>query len=175
MVHVQWETFEGENFRGENFHDCLLTPAMLKDTTSPNFVEKTFANSHKSAKFVEGFFLESFPLYYCKYIWIVVHMDGQSKLRVSFHFWSCLLVSTALNQLSVSLAEPALPDCSLIVRYISTVVIIHWVQSTNMWKTALIYRTQRKRFLTRSNWRWTVSNIIIFGHNFHKLEQVWYI
>ena len=68
MVHVQWETFEGENFRGENFHDCLLTPAMLKDTTSPNFVEKTFANSHKSAKFVEGFFLESFPLYYCKYI-----------------------------------------------------------------------------------------------------------
>ena len=30
--------------------------------------------------------------------------DGQSK--VSFHFESCLLVSTALNRSSVSLAEP---------------------------------------------------------------------
>ena len=42
---------------------------------------------------------------------VAVHTDGQSK--VSFHFQSCLLANTTLNQSFISLVEP---DCSLIVR-----------------------------------------------------------
>ena len=49
--------FCGENFRG------LLACAALKDVTPPNFMEKTFANSHKTTKFMKVFSLESFPLY----------------------------------------------------------------------------------------------------------------
>jgi len=41
--------------------DCSLVPP--KDATPPNFVEKTFTNSHKTSKFTKFFFLESFPLY----------------------------------------------------------------------------------------------------------------
>ena len=37
-------------------------------------------------------------------IFVAVHTNGQSK--VSFHFQLCLLVSTALNWLFISLAEP---------------------------------------------------------------------
>ena len=37
-------------------------------------------------------------------IFVVVHMDGQSK--VSIHFQSCLLVSTVLNRSFISLTEP---------------------------------------------------------------------
>ena len=48
--------FQAENFRG------LLAFAMQKDTTPPNFMGETLANSHKTAKFVKGFSLESFPL-----------------------------------------------------------------------------------------------------------------
>ena len=53
---------EKYNFRGENFHR-VLTCAALKDTTPPNFAEKTFVNSHKTAKFAKVFSLESFLLY----------------------------------------------------------------------------------------------------------------
>ena len=50
------------DFRGENF--CgLLTFAAPKDTMPQNFAEKTFANSHKTTKFMKVFSLESFPLY----------------------------------------------------------------------------------------------------------------
>ena len=59
--------FHGEKFRG------LLAFAVPKDTTTPNFVEKTFANSHKTAKFAKVFYLESFPLY-------GIHMCGISSL-----------------------------------------------------------------------------------------------
>ena len=53
---------EKYNFHGENF--CgLLTFAVPKDTTPPNFAEKTFANSHKTTKFAKVFSLESFLLY----------------------------------------------------------------------------------------------------------------
>ena len=34
-----------------------------KGATPPNFAEKTFANSHKTAKFAKVFSLESFPIY----------------------------------------------------------------------------------------------------------------
>ena len=50
------------DFRGENFHG-LLAFAAPKDATPPNFAEKTFADSHKSAKFTKVFSLKSFPLY----------------------------------------------------------------------------------------------------------------
>ena len=50
------------DFRRENFHG-LLAHAMPKDTTPPNFAEKTFTNSHKTAKFAKVFSFESFPLY----------------------------------------------------------------------------------------------------------------
>ena len=53
---------EKYNFRGENFRR-LLTFAAPKDATPPNFVEKTFTNGHKTAKFAKVFSLESFPLY----------------------------------------------------------------------------------------------------------------
>ena len=43
---------EKYDFRGENFHR-LLTCATPKDATLPNFTEKTFANSHKTAKFAK--------------------------------------------------------------------------------------------------------------------------
>ena len=46
-----------ENFRG------LLAFAVGKDATPPNFVEKTFAYSNKTAKFAKVFSLESFLLY----------------------------------------------------------------------------------------------------------------
>ena len=50
------------NFCGENFRR-LLTCATPKDTMPPNFMEKTFTNSHKTLKFPKDFSLESFPLY----------------------------------------------------------------------------------------------------------------
>ena len=37
--------------------------ARTLDATPPNFVEKTFANSHKTMKFAKVFSLKSFPLY----------------------------------------------------------------------------------------------------------------
>ena len=43
---------EKYDFRRENFHG-LLACAMPKDAMPPNFVEKTFANSHKTAKFAK--------------------------------------------------------------------------------------------------------------------------
>ena len=49
--------FRRENIRG------LLAFAVPKDATPLNFVEKTCANSHKTAKFAKVFSLEIFPLY----------------------------------------------------------------------------------------------------------------
>ena len=59
---------EKDNFWGEKFHK-LLACATQKDTTPPNFVEKTFTNSHKTAKFVKVFSLKSFPLYSMRATW----------------------------------------------------------------------------------------------------------
>ena len=61
------KTFEGENFRElvkirENFHR-LLGYTVPKDASPPNFMKKTFVNSHKTAKFTKVFSLKSFPLY----------------------------------------------------------------------------------------------------------------
>ena len=49
-------------FWGENFHRLLAFAKPKDDATPPNFIEKSFANSHKTVKF-EVFSLESFPLY----------------------------------------------------------------------------------------------------------------
>ena len=43
---------EKYDFDRENFHG-LLACAVPKDAMPPNFVEKTFANSHKTAKFAK--------------------------------------------------------------------------------------------------------------------------
>ena len=48
------------DFRAENFGE-LLTRAMLKDTTPPNFMEKAFANSHKT-EIRESFLPQKFPV-----------------------------------------------------------------------------------------------------------------
>ena len=53
---------EKYDFRRENLQG-LLAFATPKDATAPNFAEKTFTNSHKTAKFTKVFYLESFPLY----------------------------------------------------------------------------------------------------------------
>ena len=50
---------EKHDFDGENLHG-LLTFAVPKNTTAPNFADKTFTNSHKTAKFVKVFLLK-FP------------------------------------------------------------------------------------------------------------------
>ena len=68
----------GENtiFHRENFHG-LLTFAAPKNTTPPNFTEKTFMNSHKLAKFAK-FSLKSFMLYgivvQCTYMYMCMHI-----------------------------------------------------------------------------------------------------
>jgi len=49
-------------YAGKNFHG-LLVFAAPKDGTPQNFAEKTFANSHKTAKSTKLFSLKSFPLY----------------------------------------------------------------------------------------------------------------
>ena len=46
--------FRGENFCGKNFHE-LLACVVLKDATPQNFAQNTFANSHKTVKFVKVF------------------------------------------------------------------------------------------------------------------------
>ena len=45
---------EEDNFHREKFHG-LLVFAMPKDATPPSFTEKTFTNSHKTAKFAKVF------------------------------------------------------------------------------------------------------------------------
>ena len=53
----------GENtiFAEKTFADCSLL--QCQRTPHPNFAEKTFTFSHETAKFVNVFSLESFPLY----------------------------------------------------------------------------------------------------------------
>ena len=53
---------EKYDFRRENFWG-LLTFTAPKDAMPPNFVEKTFANNHKTVIFMKVFSLKSFPLY----------------------------------------------------------------------------------------------------------------
>ena len=70
---------------------------MPKDATPPDFVEKTFANSHKTVKFVKVFFLESFLLY-----GIDRHTcTGSGGLS------SCLDTCPSVHQLLASYTSPA--------------------------------------------------------------------
>jgi len=50
-----------------------------KDTMPQNFAEKTFTNSHKTAKFVKVFSLESFLLYGICAHKFVLHYSGTSE------------------------------------------------------------------------------------------------
>ena len=53
--------YSGKLLRGKTFRNWSLL--QCQGATPPNFAEKTFANSNKTAKFVKVFSLESFPLY----------------------------------------------------------------------------------------------------------------
>ena len=48
-------------FTEKTFADCSLL--LRQKSHTPNFAEKTFTNSHKTAKFANVFSLKSFPLY----------------------------------------------------------------------------------------------------------------
>ena len=50
------------NFRGRKL-SRIARFCCAKGRHTPNFTEKTFAYSHKTAKFAKVFSLESFPLY----------------------------------------------------------------------------------------------------------------
>ena len=52
---------EKKVFTEQTFTDCSLMPP--KNATPPNFVKKTFMDTHKTTKFTKNFSLESFPLY----------------------------------------------------------------------------------------------------------------
>ena len=52
-------------FTKQTFTDCSLM--LPKNGVPPNFVEKTFANTHKTTKLAKAFSLESFPFRYCGY------------------------------------------------------------------------------------------------------------
>ena len=80
-------------------------------------------------------------------IFVAVHTDGQSK--VSFHFQSCLLVSTVLNCLvsqsqTLSSYTRLFINSALRIDCCQKNLIIHQVQSTNMCKTTLIYSNMKK-------------------------------
>ena len=76
---------EKYDFRGENF--CgLLVFAAPNNVTSPNFVMKTFANSHKTMKFVKVCSLESFPLYSSKYL-LKTFLDELCEPSSPYHYW----------------------------------------------------------------------------------------
>ena len=67
---VWWETFEGENFDelvkirfSRRKLSRIARFCRAKGRHAPNFAEKTFAYSHKTAKFAKVFSLESFLLY----------------------------------------------------------------------------------------------------------------
>ena len=70
---------ERYDFSGENFHR-LLTFAMPKDATPPTFVEKTFAPSHKTAKFAKVFSLES--LLYSTFLRHIYLEFGHDRLLI---------------------------------------------------------------------------------------------
>ena len=52
---------ENKIFTEKTFTNCSLVPP--KDAMPPKFAEETCTNSHKTSKFEQVFFLESFPLY----------------------------------------------------------------------------------------------------------------
>ena len=64
------------DFCQENFHG-LLAFAAPKDAMPPNFAEKTFVNSHKTAKFAKVCSCESFPLYGIRTINVLHLPDSQ--------------------------------------------------------------------------------------------------
>ena len=91
---------EKYNFREKTLWiSCFAIP---KDATCPNFAENTFTNSHKTAKFVKVFFLESFPLYGIQKptTWyLVINMQHQKMFPniTVYCMMNMLLVAHAMN------------------------------------------------------------------------------
>ena len=73
---------EKYDFRWENFH-WLLTFAAPKAAILPNFTQKIFANTHKTAKFTKVFSLESFPLYSIMWPYTCTHLLSCFPVTVS--------------------------------------------------------------------------------------------
>ena len=77
---------EKYDFRGEKF--CgLLTFAVPKDATPPNFAEKTFSDSHKTPKFANVFSLESFTLYGSCYCVLNTCLRCEESSNLFAHVW----------------------------------------------------------------------------------------
>ena len=96
---IQWKTFEKENFHKlvknkmlaeKTFADCLLV-SPPKDTTPPNFTEKTFANSYKTSKFAQVFSskfpalryhsTQALPFFYTASAFLGMRLCGFAQLR----------------------------------------------------------------------------------------------
>ena len=73
---------EKYDFHWENFH-WLLTFAAPKAAILPNFTQKTFANTHKTAKFTKVFSLESFLLYGIMWPYTCTHLLSCFPVTVS--------------------------------------------------------------------------------------------
>ena len=59
--------------------DCSLMPP--KAATLPNFLEKNFVNSHKTAKFCESFLPRKFPaIRYVSYLALIGHITSGLEL-----------------------------------------------------------------------------------------------
>ena len=92
-----------ENFRGRKLSwigekydfQRLLAFAAPKYITSPpslNFTEKTFANSHKTAKFTKVFSLKSSPLYgtQCNSLWLLLYETITATNCPPAHYSICV-------------------------------------------------------------------------------------
>ena len=74
---------EKDDIHGKNF--CgLLACAVPKDTTPPNFAKKTFTNSHKTAKFVKVFSLESSRYTVVHSICILLRQQIKAQFGVNY-------------------------------------------------------------------------------------------
>ena len=67
--------------------DCSLV--LPKDTTPPNFMEKSFMNSHKTLKFAKVFSLKSFPLYGILQSGTVIHVTA-----IEMDHNNCVMLTT---------------------------------------------------------------------------------
>ena len=82
----------------------LLTFAMPKDTTPPNFAEKTYANSHKTAKFKKKFLPRKFPAIQYSHICFLVQLHDMINTHAytmcsgdEKEFWSPLKTKLCLS------------------------------------------------------------------------------
>ena len=93
------------NFRGRNFHKMVIFNLSwivrfchAKERHAPNFMEKTLATSHKTAKFTKGFSHESFPLYG---IQTVVQVGFTTQHTIRSHYRTCSTCVDTYTQVTI--------------------------------------------------------------------------